>query len=100
MGTSTPTTIHGTVTRLVDPDPQRAIPARVFMQNIGPVIEHLKGVTSPAPPAPAAPGAPGRIVLTGESAKRVSNAVRTLMGRGYSLEQAQELAERALALGI
>jgi len=77
-----------------------ADPFAMLMQNIGPVIEHLKGVTSPAPPAPAAPGAPGRIVLTGESAKRVSNAVRTLMGRGYSLEQAQELAERALALGI
>jgi len=44
MGTSTPTTIHGTVTRLVDPDPQRAIPARVFMRPDDPgVFRQLDG---------------------------------------------------------
>src|SRR5579885_842326 len=73
-------------------------PLSLLMGNAPAIIEHLKGMTGPGAAAgpPALPPTTGpRIVLTGESATRLQAAIKTLMGKGYSQEQATGLAEQA-----
>jgi hypothetical protein len=79
-----------------------ADPVSLLIQNLPSIIEHGRGlIAAGGQTAQANPGAPqGGIRLTGAVAAKLQATVEGLKGKGYSEQDAWELAERALATGV